>query len=145
VTRDAERDDATKRSPSCGRAGSSAWHENRGKHLRKGVRILRLLRRLTRPILWHEKLRSFLFSRLDLLNRTDPGEADRNVCEQALSLSLRFKPADSSSCTLMCWSGRRTWRERRRAAWRSLHFRSLFLLLLSGRRDRSLGGEEGRM
>jgi hypothetical protein len=27
----------------------------------------------------HEKHRSFFFSRLDLLNRTDPGEAVRNV------------------------------------------------------------------
>ncbi len=27
----------------------------------------------------HEKQRSFLFSRVDLLNRTDPGEAVRNV------------------------------------------------------------------
>ncbi len=27
----------------------------------------------------YEKQRSFLFSRLDLLNRTDPGEAVRNV------------------------------------------------------------------
>ena len=32
-----------------------------------------------RPSLRHEKHRSFLFSRLDLLNRTDPVETVRNV------------------------------------------------------------------
>ena len=37
-----------------------------------------LLRCLIRPSLRHEKQRSFLFSRVDLLNRTDPGEAVRN-------------------------------------------------------------------
>ncbi len=39
---------------------------------------LKLLRCLIRPSLRHEKHRSFLFSRLDLLNRTDPGKAVRN-------------------------------------------------------------------
>jgi len=34
---------------------------------------------LIRPSLRHEKQRSFLFSRVDLLNRTDPDEAVRNV------------------------------------------------------------------
>jgi hypothetical protein len=40
---------------------------------------LKILRCLIRPSLRHEKHRSFLFSRVDLLNRTDPGEAVRNV------------------------------------------------------------------
>ncbi len=43
------------------------------------IMIIKLLRCLIRPSLRHEKHRSFLFSRLDLLNRTDPGEAVRNV------------------------------------------------------------------
>ena len=47
--------------------------------LRKGVKGSELLRCLIRPSLRHEKQRSFLFSRVDLLNRTDPGEAVRNV------------------------------------------------------------------
>ena len=47
--------------------------------LRKRCEDLKLLRCLIRPSLRHEKHRSFLFSRLDLLNRTDPGEAVRNV------------------------------------------------------------------
>jgi hypothetical protein len=38
-----------------------------------------LLRCLIRASLSHEKQRSFLFKRADLLNRTDPGEAVRNV------------------------------------------------------------------
>jgi hypothetical protein len=38
-----------------------------------------LLRCLIRPSLRHEKYRSFLFIRVDLLNTTDPGEAVRNV------------------------------------------------------------------
>jgi hypothetical protein len=47
---------------------------------KKGLRILSFfLRCLIRPSLRHEKHRFFLFSRLDLLNRTDPGEAVRNV------------------------------------------------------------------
>ncbi len=62
-----------------GRAGSSECHENRGKHLRKGVRILSFYDALIRPSLRHEKQRSFLFSRLDLPNRADPDEAVRNV------------------------------------------------------------------
>ena len=45
----------------------------------KGVKALLLLRCLIRPSLRHEKQISFLFSRIDLLNRTDPGEAVRNV------------------------------------------------------------------
>jgi hypothetical protein len=49
------------------------------QHLRKRCEDLKLLRCLIRPRLRHEKHRSFLFSRLDLLNRTDPGEAVRNV------------------------------------------------------------------
>jgi hypothetical protein len=47
--------------------------EKRGKHLRKGERIFKLLRCLRRPSLRHQKYRSFLFRRADLLNRTDPG------------------------------------------------------------------------
>jgi hypothetical protein len=38
-----------------------------------------LLRCLIRPSLRHEKQRSFLFNRVDLLNRTDPDEVVRNV------------------------------------------------------------------
>jgi hypothetical protein len=54
--------------------------ENRGKSLRrKVIKALLLLRCLIRPSLRHEKQRSFLFSRVDLLNRTDPGEVVRNV------------------------------------------------------------------
>ena len=53
--------------------------QNRGKHLRKDVRICKLLRCLIRASLRNEKHRSFLFSGLDLRNRTDPGEAVRNV------------------------------------------------------------------
>jgi hypothetical protein len=52
--------------------------QNRGKHLRKDVRICKLLRCLIRASLRNEKHRSFLFSGLDLRNRTDPGEAVRN-------------------------------------------------------------------
>ena len=48
-------------------------------HLRKRCEDLKLLRCLIRPSLRHENHRSFLFSRLDLLNGTDPGEAVRNV------------------------------------------------------------------
>jgi hypothetical protein len=52
---------------------------NRVNPLEKRCEDLKLLRCLIRPSLRHEKHRSFLFSRLDLLNRTDPGEAVRNV------------------------------------------------------------------
>ena len=57
----------------------SECHEKRGKSLEKRCEDLKLLRCLIRASLRHEKQRSFLFSRLDLLNRTDPGEAVRNV------------------------------------------------------------------
>ncbi len=53
--------------------------QNRGSPLEKRCEDLKLLRCLIRPSLRHEKQRSFLFSRLDLLNRTDPGEEVRNV------------------------------------------------------------------
>ena len=80
MNRDAERDDAIKRTPRCGRAVSKyLTRENRAKTLRKGVRGSELLRCLIRPSLRHEKHRSFLFSRVDLLNRTDPDETVRNV------------------------------------------------------------------
>ncbi len=61
--------------------GDQGWHEEIVELLeKKGVRILRFfLRCLTRPSLRHEKHRSFLFRRLDLLNRTDPGEEVRNA------------------------------------------------------------------
>ena len=49
------------------------------KFEKKGVKALLLLRCLIRPSLRHEKQRYFLFNRVDLLNRTDPGEAVRNV------------------------------------------------------------------
>ena len=53
--------------------------QNRGVHLRKRCEDLKLLRCLIRPSLRHEKNRSFLFRRLDLLNRTDPDEVVRTV------------------------------------------------------------------
>jgi hypothetical protein len=53
--------------------------QNRVNPLEKRCEDLKLLRCLIRPSLRHEKHRSFLFSRLDLLNRTDPGEEVRNV------------------------------------------------------------------
>jgi hypothetical protein len=52
--------------------------QNRVNHFEKRCEGLLLLRCLIRPTLRHEKQRSFLFNRLDLLNRTDPGEAVRN-------------------------------------------------------------------
>ncbi len=58
---------------------SKKCHEKRGKSLEKRCEDLKLLRCLVRLSLRHEKQRSFLFGRLDLLNRTDPGEAVRNV------------------------------------------------------------------
>ncbi len=66
---------------SMAKIGDQGWHEEIVKLLeKKGVRILRFfLRCLTRPSLRHEKHRSFLFRRLDLLNRTDPGEEVRNA------------------------------------------------------------------
>ena len=51
----------------------------RGSPLEKRCEDLKLLRCLIMPSLRHEKHRSFLFSRLDLLNRTDPDETVRNV------------------------------------------------------------------
>ncbi len=53
--------------------------ENRGEYFEKRCEDLKLLRCLIRPSLRHEKQRSFLFTRVDLLNRTDPSEAVRNV------------------------------------------------------------------
>jgi hypothetical protein len=47
--------------------------------LEKRCEDFRLLLCLIRHSLRHEKQRAFVFSRLDLLNRTDPGEAVRNV------------------------------------------------------------------
>ena len=77
VNRDAERDDVTGRTPRSGRVGSKYRHEKIvATTLRKRCEDLKLLRCLIQR---HEKHRSFLFSRLDLLNRTDPGEAVRNV------------------------------------------------------------------
>ncbi len=52
---------------------------NRVNPLEKRCEDLKILRCLIRPNLSHEKHRSFLFSRLDLLNRTDPGEEVRNA------------------------------------------------------------------
>ena len=64
--------------------GADGWdlvvtRQNRGVHLRKRCEDLKLLRCLIRPNLRHENHRSFLFSRLDQVNRTDPGETVRNV------------------------------------------------------------------
>ncbi len=53
--------------------------QNRVNPLEKRCEDLKLLRYLIRASLRHEKHRSFLFSRLDLLKRTDPDEAVRNV------------------------------------------------------------------
>ena len=53
--------------------------QNRGRPLEKRCEDLKLLRYLMRPSLRHEKHRYFLFSRLDLLNRTEPDETVRNV------------------------------------------------------------------
>ncbi len=72
----------------------SECHENRGKSLEKRCEDLKLLRSLIRPSLRHEKQRSFLFTRLDLVNRTDPGEAVRNV---EYMLKTTFLP---SNCDL---------------------------------------------
>ena len=68
-----------KYTPRCGRVGSSECHENRGKSLEKRCEDLKLLRCLMRPSLRYEKQRCFLFSRIDLINRTDPDEVVRNV------------------------------------------------------------------
>jgi hypothetical protein len=53
--------------------------QNRVNPLEKRFEDLKFLRCLIRPSLRHEKDRSFLFSRLDLLKRTDPDEAVRNT------------------------------------------------------------------
>ncbi len=80
MKRDTERDDTIRRTPRYGRAGSvksdttESWN-----YLRKRCEDLKILRCFIRPRLRHEKYRSFLFSRLDLLNRTDPGEEVGNV------------------------------------------------------------------
>ncbi len=66
---------------------------------------LKLLRCLIRPSLRHEKHRSFLFSRVDLLNRTDPGEAVRNV-EYMLAVLVITKRED-----IACPHGRRVARD----------------------------------
>ncbi len=60
------------------------------------------------PSLTHEKRRSFLFSRLDLLNRTDPDETVRNV-EYMLYFYLRPAISDYRSeikIVRSCWWGR---------------------------------------
>jgi hypothetical protein len=62
--------------------------------LEKRCEDLKFLRCLTSPSLRHEKHRSFLFTRLDLRNRADPGEAIRNVEYMLQSASL------PSSCDL---------------------------------------------
>ena len=81
MNRDAERDDATGRTPRSGRVGSNYHHEKIvAKFEKKGVNALLLLRCLIRPTYPEAReARSFLFSRVDLLNRTDPAEAVRNV------------------------------------------------------------------
>ncbi len=53
--------------------------QNRVNPLEKRCEDLKLLRCLIRTSLRHEQYRSILFSRLDLLKRTDPGETVRNV------------------------------------------------------------------
>jgi hypothetical protein len=58
---------------------------------------LKLLRCLIRPSLRHEKHRSFLFSRLDLLKRTDPGEAVRNADYIMYSTFIRYRRSLRSS------------------------------------------------
>ena len=77
VTKDTERADVMYHTPKWVRSVFSGWHENRDKHLRKGVRILNFY--IIYTSLSYEKKRSFLFTRLDLLNRTDLDETVRNV------------------------------------------------------------------
>jgi hypothetical protein len=59
---------------------------------------LKFLRCLIRSSLRHEKHRSFLFSRLDLLNRTNPGEVVRNV--EYMLYSAIFFSSRSEVCLL---------------------------------------------
>jgi hypothetical protein len=79
VTRDAERDYAIRRAPRCGRTDSSGDTTKSCQSLEERCEDLKLLRCLIRPSRMHEKHRSFLFSNLDLLKRTDPDETVRNV------------------------------------------------------------------
>ncbi len=68
---------------------------NRVNPLEKRCEDLKLLRCLIRPSLRHEKQRSFLFSRADLLNRTDPVEAVRKRFYRGLKQkSGCYKEAD---------------------------------------------------
>ena len=78
MNRDAERDDSIRRTQSEGGRVLVVTRHNRDNYLRKRCEDLKLLRCLIRPSLRHEKHRSFLFNRVDLVNRTDPGEAVRN-------------------------------------------------------------------
>jgi hypothetical protein len=54
---------------------SQGWHNKIVATLEKNLKLLRCL---IRPSLRHDKHRSFLLNRLDLVNRTDPGKAVRN-------------------------------------------------------------------
>ena len=62
--------------------------------LEKSCEDLKLLRYLISPSLRHEKQRTFLFIRLDLLNRTDPDETVRKV-EYILVICIR-------TCVCVC-------------------------------------------
>ncbi len=77
-------------------------NENRGTTWEERCEDLKLLRCLIRPSLRHEKHRSFPFSRLDLLNRTDPGEAVRNVEYMLSSLYSHAKSAKQKGWIQEC-------------------------------------------
>ncbi len=79
LNRDAERDDTTRRTPWCGQAASRVTRCESCQTWEERCEDLKFLRCLLRPSLSYEKHRSFLFSRLELLNRTDPDEVVRNV------------------------------------------------------------------
>jgi hypothetical protein len=76
---DTERDDNIKHTQRCGRTDSRVTRQNRVNTCEERCEDFKLLRCLIRPNLRHKNHRSFLFSRLDLLNRTDPDETVRNA------------------------------------------------------------------
>ena len=60
------------------------------------------------PSLRHEKRRSFLFSRLDLLNSTDPDEVVRNVEYMLYVMNLPHDNADYSIYSMFSYQTART-------------------------------------
>jgi hypothetical protein len=85
---------------------------NRVNPLEKRCQDLKLLRYLIRTSLRNEKYRSFLFSRLDLLNRTDPDEVVRNVEYDVFCIMVivfffylsKIIPASESKTHCKCWT-----------------------------------------